>query len=247
MVVVLDVDVRNWAAAPVAAGAAFDARVGAAVDDVVVFGRAFMACDNKLTFVVFGESDRVRTVDVEGLKRATGGIAGASATPGCKPMLASALHTALLILNKEQTENPNDLATQRLLVLNAGDDDASSYVALMNAAFASQRLTRLDGIDVLDVSRSSSVVLAQMTKLTGGRYVCPGAEATASLYPYLSACYFDTSVTNPPVQPPVDMRATCFCHGKPVDVGFVCTACLAVSCERTHVCATCNTKVLRGR
>ena len=37
-----------------------------------------------------------------------------------------------------------------------------------------------------------------------------------------------------PVQRRINFEASCFCHGKTVDVGFVCTVCLSGS--STHVC-----------
>ena len=35
----------------------------------------------------------------------------------------------------------------------------------------------------------------------------------------------------------VDFRASCFCHKRPVSVGFVCSVCLSIFCERRAACA----------
>lgn len=39
----------------------------------------------------------------------------------------------------------------------------------------------------------------------------------------------------------VDFRASCFCHRRPIDQGFVCSVCLSVYCERLPECTTCGT------
>lgn len=39
----------------------------------------------------------------------------------------------------------------------------------------------------------------------------------------------------------VDFRASCFCHKKPIDRGWVCSVCLSIFCERAPECSTCGT------
>ncbi|CAI7911546.1 unnamed protein product [Closterium sp. NIES-54] len=38
----------------------------------------------------------------------------------------------------------------------------------------------------------------------------------------------------------VDFRASCFCHKRPVDMGFVCSVCLSIFCSPARTCATCG-------
>ena len=38
----------------------------------------------------------------------------------------------------------------------------------------------------------------------------------------------------------VDFRASCFCHKKPLDAGFVCSVCLSVYCDERGACQTCD-------
>jgi transcription initiation factor TFIIH subunit 3 len=39
----------------------------------------------------------------------------------------------------------------------------------------------------------------------------------------------------------VDFRASCFCHKRSIDQGFVCSVCLSIFCERCDKCSTCQT------
>lgn len=38
----------------------------------------------------------------------------------------------------------------------------------------------------------------------------------------------------------VDFRASCFCHKNSIDVGWVCSVCLSIFCEKLPVCITCG-------
>jgi len=40
----------------------------------------------------------------------------------------------------------------------------------------------------------------------------------------------------------VDFRASCFCHQKLIDTGYVCSVCLSVFCAQTKTCTTCDAK-----
>ena len=38
----------------------------------------------------------------------------------------------------------------------------------------------------------------------------------------------------------VDFRASCFCHKRSIDIGFVCSVCLSIFCEKLPHCITCG-------
>jgi transcription initiation factor TFIIH subunit 3 len=38
----------------------------------------------------------------------------------------------------------------------------------------------------------------------------------------------------------VDFRASCFCHKRPTALGFVCSVCLSIFCEKVPSCSTCG-------
>jgi transcription initiation factor TFIIH subunit 3 len=40
----------------------------------------------------------------------------------------------------------------------------------------------------------------------------------------------------------VDFKASCFCHAKVIDVGYICSVCLSVFCSKQAACMTCGTE-----
>lgn len=44
----------------------------------------------------------------------------------------------------------------------------------------------------------------------------------------------------------VDLRASCFCHKRPVDLGFVCSVCLSIFCQPAKECAICGASFHAG-
>lgn len=38
----------------------------------------------------------------------------------------------------------------------------------------------------------------------------------------------------------VDFRASCFCHKRSIDIGFICSVCLSIFCEKVPACITCG-------
>ena len=40
----------------------------------------------------------------------------------------------------------------------------------------------------------------------------------------------------------VDFKASCFCHKRPIDMGYVCSVCLSIFCQPCRECSTCSTK-----
>ena len=45
-----------------------------------------------------------------------------------------------------------------------------------------------------------------------------------------------------PAASSVDLRASCFCHKRIIDFGFVCSVCLSIFCEKLGACTTCGTE-----
>eukprot|EP00163_Fabomonas_tropica_P003452 TRINITY_DN1294_c0_g1_i11.p1 TRINITY_DN1294_c0_g1~~TRINITY_DN1294_c0_g1_i11.p1 ORF type:complete len:202 (+),score=28.86 TRINITY_DN1294_c0_g1_i11:387-992(+) len=50
-----------------------------------------------------------------------------------------------------------------------------------------------------------------------------------------------------PKQESIDLRATCFCHKKPVDSGYVCSVCLSIFCDKRPECSTCGAEFPQKR
>lgn len=127
----------------------------------------------------------------------------------------------------------------------------------MNCIFAAQR--REVPIDVLKIARDDTVFLQQAANLTGGIYFrlaspireddnTPTAAVTSSEgrgeegpHPQqLLQLLLSTFLPPPnlrrllhlPTLDEVDFRASCFCHGEIVDVGYVCGVCLSSESQR---------------
>lgn len=104
----------------------------------------------------------------------------------------------------------------------------------MNAIFEAQR-QRIK-IDVIKCSSSDSgedVLLKQAAAITGGYFVeSSSADSLLGLVEMLSigqrfASENQTALLNLPQQSGTDFRGSCFCHGKLVQIGYVCSVCLS--------------------
>jgi len=128
----------------------------------------------------------------------------------------------------------------RILVLAATPGASDAYVPMMNAVFAAQRLGT--PIDACVVGPVDAGVLQQAAHLTGGLYLRPSTRAglaQALLTAFLPHPRMRAFLSAPPADG-VDLRASCFCHWRPVDVGHVCSVCLSIFCEPRPACDTCG-------
>ncbi|AAF25986.1 F15H18.15 [Arabidopsis thaliana] len=91
------------------------------------------------------------------------------------------------------------------------------YVAVMNSIFSAQRLMRT-------------------------QY---SMAANSGLFCFAQKTIFATDLHSRGfVQLPkpigVDFRASCFCHKKTIDMGYICSVCLSIFCEHHKKCSTCG-------
>lgn len=138
----------------------------------------------------------------------------------------------------------------RILVLTLSPDNPAQYIPLMNAIFASQRLSI--PLDILPLSpHSTSTFLQQAASTTSGLYIpCTSQLSHAGLLQTLMFGYLPDATSRSDLILPggegegkaVDFRAACFCHRRIVDVGFVCSVCLSIFCEVLEggECLTCG-------
>jgi transcription initiation factor TFIIH subunit 3 len=143
------------------------------------------------------------------------------------------------------TLKPPPAIHSRILVLSASPASPQQYIPLMNAIFASARLSI--PIDVFALTPTSSTFLQQAASTTGGTFLSlkhPHGMLQTLLQGFLPSHPSRTYLI-PATQSAVDFRAACFCHRKVVDVGFVCSICLSIFCEPPEgaVCLTCGTKL----
>ncbi|KAF4972562.1 hypothetical protein FSARC_909 [Fusarium sarcochroum] len=135
----------------------------------------------------------------------------------------------------------------RILVISVSDSEPSQYIPTMNAVFAAAH-TQV-AIDTLSLA-GEPTFLQQACYNTGGTYLA--ATHPQGLLNYLMfGLIADTEAREALIAPThdtVDFRAACFCHGRVVDTGFVCSICLSIFCEtpENSECFTCGTKLSLG-
>jgi transcription initiation factor TFIIH subunit 3 len=176
---------------------------------------------------------------------ATGAGAAAGAVPASAPRrrgpspLSGALSRALCLIQRA-TRAPAALAP-RILCLHGSADHPAQYVAMMNAIFSAQ--AGHVPIDACLLGAAESPFLQQAASLTGGVYLRPARPA--ALLQYLLSVFAADAGSRSALALPqprgVDFRASCFCHKRPVDVGYVCSVCLSIFCAVCAECSTCGT------
>ncbi|KAJ2783700.1 RNA polymerase II transcription factor B subunit 4 [Coemansia javaensis] len=169
--------------------------------------------------------------------------AQAQAQAQAPSLISRALSMALCHISRVNALLTNK-AWARVLVVSAGADSAREYISLMNSIFAAQKASVL--IDVCKVLGADSVFLQQAADITGGNYVRVDVDAGESLLQTLMfTClpdHYTRGILNAPYNQLIDFRATCFCHKRVVDIGYVCSVCLSIFCRTAPVCSTCHTK-----
>ncbi|KAF2861033.1 transcription factor Tfb4 [Piedraia hortae CBS 480.64] len=116
--------------------------------------------------------------------------------------------------------------SSRILIVSVSGDLADSYIELMNAIFACQRLAV--PIDVLKLA-GDPVFLQQASDTTGGIFTLLSTpEARKGMLQYLMFAHLpDITARKYLVSPGegegVDFRAACFCHKNVVDLAYVCS------------------------
>ena len=159
------------------------------------------------------------------------------------PPLPAALSAGLCRLLRAQRSRPR--VEPRLLVVHATEDAPSQHLAVMNCAFAAQKLGVL--IDAVVMARADSMVLQQATHLTGGLYLRPEERVQRVLAQYLiSSCLPDRyarQFLRPPPQGALDTRAICALSQQQVEMGWACSVCLHVfEHDKLMACPVCGTR-----
>jgi transcription initiation factor TFIIH subunit 3 len=159
--------------------------------------------------------------------------------------LSQALSTSLCIINRQLKLNPK--LQPRIVTTQIGKDDSKSYNSVMNSIFSAQKIGV--PVDALILSKEDSPFLQQACLITNGIYLHP-LDQRDILQLLLTHCLASLSTRYTlecPIQKIVDFKASCFCHQKSVEFAFMCTVCLALTCEVSEVCSTCNTKVKKAK
>ncbi|CAH2037013.1 unnamed protein product, partial [Thlaspi arvense] len=132
----------------------------------------------------------------------------------------------------------------RILCLQGSPDGPEQYVAVMNSIFSAQRL--MVPIDSCYIGTQSSAFLQQASYITGGVHHTP--KQLDGLFQYLTTIFATDLHSRGFVQLPkpvgVDFRASCFCHKKTIDMGYICSVCLSIFCEHHKKCSTCGLNLM---
>ncbi|KAK0380528.1 transcription factor tfb4 [Colletotrichum limetticola] len=176
--------------------------------------------------------------------------------------LSGALTLALTHINKtslslNETNKAPDVARPtssalsrlraRIFILSVSDSEPVQYISTMNAVFAAAH-SQIP-IDTLALS-GDATFLQQASYITDGTFM--QAASPRGLLSYLMFAYSADAEARssliPPTHHTVDFRAACFCHGRVVDTGFVCSICLSIFCDvpENSECLTCGTKLSLG-
>ncbi|KAJ6441769.1 transcription factor TFIIH subunit Tfb4 [Purpureocillium lavendulum] len=136
----------------------------------------------------------------------------------------------------------------RIVVISVSDSEPSQYIPTMNAVFAAAH--GQVAIDTLSLA-GTPTFLQQACFNTDGTFLA--ASNPEGILTYLMfGLVADTEARKSLITPThdkIDFRAACFCHGKVVDTGFVCSICLSIFCElpENAECLTCGTKLALGK
>jgi len=169
------------------------------------------------------------------------------------PGLAVALSQALCRSNRALREHKLRSGLEahaRILVVQARPDQATQYIAAMNAAFAAQKCSIL--VDVADFTREGSKILQQVAHLSGGIMQHYNNTSSAAFMSHLLSVYLtdqeERRFVRLPPQAPIVLQAACFCHGQLCSRGYVCSVCVSVFCKDPKTsratCPTCSTRIL---
>ncbi|KOS22284.1 RNA polymerase II transcription factor B subunit 4 [Escovopsis weberi] len=135
----------------------------------------------------------------------------------------------------------------RIVVVSVSDSEPSQYIPIMNAVFAAAHAQV--AIDTVALA-GEPTFLQQACFNTNGIFL--KASDPQGLLTYLMFGLIpDTEARQSLVSPAhdtVDFRTACFCHGKVIDTGFVCSICLSIFCSipPDSDCLICGTKLALG-
>mmetsp|Transcript_14014 Transcript_14014/g.21212 ORF Transcript_14014/g.21212 Transcript_14014/m.21212 type:complete len:333 (+) Transcript_14014:12-1010(+) len=175
-------------------------------------------------------------------------IASKQSIPGKskRTHLAGAMSLALCYARRvvAETESKGRFIQPRIMIIdtNSAMDREKEYVPIMNCIFSAIKMAMR--IDSLVLSDSDQFLLQQASDLTDGMYM--RTSDMSGLLQTLTMVFLPSNTSRGilllPKASEVDYRASCFCHNKPVDTGWVCPVCLAIFCKKLPVCTMCNTR-----
>ncbi|KAI5706578.1 hypothetical protein M8J75_009512 [Diaphorina citri] len=139
----------------------------------------------------------------------------------------------------ENEKSLGDKMNSRILIITGCGNSGDQYIPCMNTFFTAQKQNVT--IDVCSLQKEITL-LQQACDITNGVFL--KLPQLSSLLQYLLWVFLpDPTVRKKLVVPPpvsVDYRPFCFCHHELIDIGFVCSVCLAIYCKLSPICTTCE-------
>ncbi|RIA86191.1 RNA polymerase II transcription factor B subunit 4 [Glomus cerebriforme] len=159
-------------------------------------------------------------------------------------MIAGALSMALCYINRIMRADEIGHIKPRILIISISPDSPYQYISIMNCIFSAQKLGI--PIDVCKVHGEDTVFLKQAAHITGGRYL--KLQIPQGFLQFLMITFLPDRFTRNyqclPGEEKVDFSASCFCHKKMIDIGYVCSVCLSIFCHPLEQCSTCRTNLI---
>lgn len=169
----------------------------------------------------------------------------------------------LLKLHRQRYNNQSHFSGRFIVVRSGLSDSSASFMSMMNGVFTAQKHGICIDVCVLQLEEAvnnaaaaapatgnefdRANILRQSVDMTCGIYLTIGKMR--DLLQYFITLYltdvddrrFLTMINhnNNNNSVDIDFRASCFCHGTLVSVGYVCSLCLAVFCQYSSLCACC--------
>ena len=156
--------------------------------------------------------------------------------------LATALSMAMCYANRQDSsQRALSSSSTRVVCVQGSADHSGQYIPVMNCIFSAQRASIAIDACVLG-EQNESAFLQQAAHITGGAYYKARSphELTQRLLCVSSADASARRALLERNQRGVDFRASCFCHKKPLETGFVCSVCLSIYCAERGACQTCD-------
>ncbi|CAD5215607.1 unnamed protein product [Bursaphelenchus xylophilus] len=160
---------------------------------------------------------------------------------------SSSFALAVCHYNRFKRENPK--ADGRIIVLNMSPESHAEQSKLMNLFLGAQQQNLC--IHVASLSLTNPM-LRQASDVTGG--VHREIQTVDDLPDFFTRyCLGNSKEAQDAFAiknfEKIDYQASCFCHNRPVSLGFVCSVCLAVHCQYIPICVACGTafKVARKK
>ncbi|XP_020091837.1 RNA polymerase II transcription factor B subunit 4 isoform X3 [Ananas comosus] len=195
--------------------------------------------------------NRLENFVTKDARLAKGSDKAAAGGNGISSLLSGSLSIALCYIQRVFRSGARH-PEPRILCLQGSPDGPEQYLAMDGCGDASVQKIILPSpflppfamvpIDSCIVGPQHSAFLQQASYITGGVYLKP--QHLDGLFQYLAAVFASDlqsrSFLRLPKPVGVDFRASCFCHKKTIDMGYVCSVCLSIFCKHQKMCSTCG-------